>query len=202
LEHRYDLTSGGSWGSDHPIHTVNWFDVVKWCNARSEKEGLVPAYYLDEAKTQVYRSGDKVPTVNWNAGYRLPTEAEWEKAARGGVEGKLYPWADSEEISDDRLNYNNKFGRTTPVGSYPANGYGLRDMAGNVWEWVWDWHAEYPGGLVTDPRGPESGSARLLRGGGWVGAAEDCRAADRLPHPPTRRNYHIGFRAVLPVGQP
>ena len=202
LAHGYDLTSGGSWGSDHPIHSVNWFDVVKWCNARSEKEGLTPAYYLDEAKTQVYRTGDKVPTVNWNAGYRLPTEAEWEKAARGGVEGKLYPWADSEEITDERLNYNTKFGRTTPVGSYPSNGYGLRDMAGNVWEWCWDWYAEYPGGVVTDPRGPSSGSARLLRGGCWGNAAAGCRVASRDTLSPAPRYNCAGFRTVLPPGQP
>jgi formylglycine-generating enzyme required for sulfatase activity len=200
LEHGYDLTAGGSWGSDHPIHSVNWFEVVKWCNARSEKEGLTPAYYLDEAKTQIYRTGDKVPFVNWKAGYRLPTEAEWEKAARGGVKGKLYPWADSEGISDARLNYNNKFGRTTPVGSYPSNSYGLHDMAGNVWEWCWDSPAEYPIGLVTDPRGPASGSARLVRGGGWGNAAVNCRVASRFNILAENRGDFVGFRTVLPEG--
>ena len=202
LSRGYDLNPGGSWGNDHPIHTVNWFDVVKWCNARSEMEGLVPAYYLDEAKTQIYRTGYGAPFVNWNAGYRLPTEAEWEKAARGGAVGRLYPWADSDDISDDRLNSNDRIGRTTPVGSYPANGYGLRDMAGNVWEWCWDWHAEYPGGLVTDPRGPASGSARLIRGGRWYLSAVHCRVAARYTNAPAYRNYIIGFRTVLPPGQP
>jgi len=202
LSRGYDLTPGGSWGNDHPIHTVNWFDVVKWCNARSEKEGLVPAYYLDEAKTQVYRAGDKAPFVNWNAGYRLPTEAEWEKAARGGAVGRLYPWADSDDISDDRLNYNHRIGRTTPAGSYAANGFGLRDMAGNVWEWCWDWHAEYPGGLVTDPRGPASGSARLIRGGTWDTSAGYCRVANRYAHTPASRHDSVGFRTALPLGQP
>ena len=200
----YDLTAGESWGNNHPIHNVNWFDVVKWCNARSEKEGLVPAYYVDEAKTQVCRIGDKVPFVNWNAGYRLPTEAEWEKAARGGVVGRLYPWADSDEISNDRSNYNQNqnVGRTTPVGSYPANGFGLRDMAGNVWEWCWDWRAEYPGGLVTDPRGPASGSVPLIRGGSWINPAEFCRVAYRFTDTPANRNISIGFRVVQTVVLP
>lgn len=202
LSRGYDLTAGGSSGNDHPIHSVNWFDVVKWCNARSEKEGLVPAYYLDEARTQVYRAGDKEPFVNWNAGYRLPTEAEWEKAARGGAEGRLYPWADTDEISHERANYGQQIGRTTPVGSYPANGFGLSDMAGNVWEWCWDWHAGYPAGPVTDPRGPASGSSRVLRGGSWYYYAFGCRSASRFNGYPVDRFYDYGFRSVLPPGQP
>jgi formylglycine-generating enzyme required for sulfatase activity len=202
LEHGYDLTAGGSGGSDHPIHSVNWFDVVKWCNARSEKDGLVPAYYLDEAKTQIYRTGDKVPFVNWNAGFRLPTEAEWEKAARGGVDGKLYPWADSDTISNERANYRDTVGRTAPAGSYPANGYGLWDMAGNVYEWVWDWHAEYLVGLVSNPRGPASGSMRIFRGGSWYDPPQRCRVAFRFPNSPAFREGDTGFRAVLSAGQP
>lgn len=202
LSRGYDLTSGGSWGPDHPIQMVNWFDAVKWCNARSEKEGLIPAYYLDEAKTQICRVGEKVPVVNWNAGYRLPTDAEWEKAARGGAVGRLFPWADNDEISADRANYGHQVGKTTSVGTYSANGFGLRDMAGNVWEWCWDWQGEYPRELVVDPRGPNSGSARSLRGGSWGYLADGCRVASRSPVTPAYRIPEFGFRTVLPPGQP
>jgi formylglycine-generating enzyme required for sulfatase activity len=200
----YDLVAGGSYGAKHPVHTVNWYNVVKWCNARSEKEGKVPAYYEDVAMTQVYRSGEKVPAgVKWDAGYRLPTGAEWEKAARGGVAGKLYPWG-TDEISPTLANYNesNKNRTTTPIGSYGANGYGLYDMAGNVWEWTWDWYGEYAQTAQTDPRGPSSGSSRVFRGGSWDFDAGNCRVAFRGNFNPGFRYYFNGFRSVLPPGQP
>ena len=202
--HGYDLVAGGSYGAKHPVHSVNWYDVVKWCNARSEKEGKVPAYYEDGAMTQVYRSGEKVPAgVKWDTGYRLPTEAEWEKAARGGVSGKLYPWG-TDEISPTLANYNlSTKGKTTPVGSYAANGYGLYNMAGNVWEWCWDWNGDYAQTAQTDPRGPSSGSYRVIRGGGWDYLAEYCRVASR--NNSFYRDAWIhgnGFRSVLPPGQP
>ena len=201
--HGYDLVAGGSYGAKHPVHSVNWFDVVKWCNARSEKEGKVVAYYEDGAMTQVYRSGEKVPAgVKWDSGYRLPTEAEWEKAARGGVSGKLYPWG-TDEISAELANYyaSNK-GKTTPVGSYGANGYGLYDMTGNVWEFIWDWYGDYAQTTQTDPRGPSSGSDRVIRGGSWGSGAEYCRVANRYSDGPGRRSNYDGFRSVLPPGQP
>jgi formylglycine-generating enzyme required for sulfatase activity len=200
--HGYDLVAGGSFGAKHPVHSVSWFDVVKWCNARSEKEGKVPAYYVDAAMTQVYRSDDKVPAgVKWDAGYRLPTEAESVKAARGGVAGKLYPWG-TDEISAELANYtaSNK-GGTTPVGSYGANGYGLYDMAGNIREWTWDWY-NYSQVAQTDPRGPSSGSERVIRGGCWDYGAENCQVANRHYDAPYRRYFYNGFRSVLPPGQP
>ena len=203
--HGYDLVAGGSYGAKHPVYEVNWWDVVKWNNARSEKEGKVPAYYEDGAMTQVYRSGEKVPAgVKWDTGYRLPTEAEWEKAARGGVAGKLYPWG-TDEISAELANYpvSNK-GKTTPIGTYGANGYGLYDMVGNVWEWTWDWYGDYAQTSQIDPRGPSSGSIRVRRGGSWYDEPWDayCRVAFRISNSPGFRNRASGFRSVLPPGQP
>ena len=201
----YDLVTGGKYSAKYPVQNMTWYDAVKWCNARSEKEGEVPAYYLDEAKTQVYRSGNQVPTgVRWNDGYRLPTEAEWEKAARGGVEGKLYPWG-TDEISPEFANYSESGkGGTMPVGSYGANGYGLFDMAGNVWEWCWDWYSEYSPTAQNDPRGPISGVDRVFRGGGHEYPAEGCRVSSRINHnsPFGRGIISFGFRTVLPPSQP
>ena len=199
----YDLVAGGSFGAQHPVHTVNWFDVVKWNNARSEKEGRMPAYYEDAAMRVVYRSGEKEPDgVKWNAGYRLPTEAEWEKAARGGAAGKLYPWR-TDVISTALVNYfqSNK-GGTMPVGSYGSYGYGLHDMAGNVWEWCWDWYGDYSQTAETDPRGPSSGSNRVIRGGSWAGGGAGlCRVADRVSYlAGGRASTSHGFRCVLPPG--
>ena len=101
------------WGAlgkaaNHPVHTVTWYDAVKWCNARSEKEGRTPAYYTSAAQTTVYRSGEvnvDNTWVKWNAGYRLPTEAEWERAARGGSSAHRFPWADADTITHIRANY-------------------------------------------------------------------------------------------------
>ena len=206
--HGYDLVAGVSYGAKHPVNRVNWYDVVKWNNARSEKEGKVPAYYEDGAMTQVYRSGQKEPVgVKWDDGYRLPTEAEWEKAARGGVAGKLYPWG-TDEISAELANYSvSGNGKTMPVGSYGANGFGLYDMAGNVWEWCWDWHGNYAQTAQTDPRGPSSFSGRVFRGGGCGDGAEPdgtelCRVARRNFGTSDTRSFIRGFRSVLPPGQP
>jgi formylglycine-generating enzyme required for sulfatase activity len=202
--HGYDLKAGLSHGAKHPVFQVSWYDLLKWSNARSEKEGNVAAYYVDGEMTLVYRRDDKAPAgVKWEAGYRLPTEAEWEKAARGGVAGKLYSWG-TDEISADLANYNaSKKGKMIPIGSYGANRYGLYDMAGNAWEWCWDWQGGYEQSAQTDPRGPSSGSNRVIRGGSYDVYAEDCRVADRYGGDLSNGFfYDAGFRSVLPPGQP
>jgi formylglycine-generating enzyme required for sulfatase activity len=200
LTNHYSFDNAGiANGLDHPVQMVNWYDCVKWCNARSEMAGKPPAYYTDAGLSVRYRSGQEEPFVNWNAGYRLPTEAEWEKAARGGLSGQRYPWGNT--INESLANYNNPDETTTPVKQYPPNGYGLYDMSGNMWQWCWDWYGGYDGAAQTDPRGPATGSRKVNRGGGMVGTEYDCRTADRDTDVPTFRDNYVGFRCVLPAGQ-
>lgn len=198
-----DLPVGGGKAANHPVHSINWFAMIKWCNARSEKEGLTPCYTLDGStyrKTVAptdYSKEYRAITCDWTVGgYRLPSEAEWEKAARGGMNARNFPWGDS--ISQNNANFvasgsgsayeTNPSGvdawhplfsdgqapGTSPVGYFAANGYGLHDMAGNVTEACWDWRASYQATPETDPHGPFSpgsvlGEAyyRVSRGGNW-----------------------------------
>jgi formylglycine-generating enzyme required for sulfatase activity len=135
--------SGVPQSGDHPVHSISWYDCVKWANARSEKDGFVPCYYTDENRTTVYRSGEINLTnfhVDWTAsGYRLPTEAEWEVAARGGRVSNKYAWGNSPFPS--KANYvDTRIGKSAAVGTFDANGYGIHDIGGNLYEWTWDWY--------------------------------------------------------------
>lgn len=146
----YDFTNAGiAEGPEHPVHSVNWYDCVKWANALSERDGHTPCYYTDDNCTQVYRTGEVDLTnynVRWNVdGYRLPTESEWEVAARGGLEGSKYAWGESASTS--KANFDQSLhGATLPVGSYPSTGYGLFEVGGNLREWTWDSNETTPDG--------------------------------------------------------
>jgi formylglycine-generating enzyme len=161
--------------TNHPVVLVRYDDALAYCRWVSDSLGR---------------------------GVRLPTEAEWEKAARGGIEGQRYPSGDDIDPSacnflDDPAAKSER--GTRPTGSYPPNAYGLYDMSGNVWEWVTDWyHAGYYGlGETRDPRGPESGNMRIVRGGSWVNDdLSQLRSAYRHKVPPDTYAHSVGFRIV------
>ncbi len=175
-------------GDSLPVEYVSWYEAVEYCNKKSEREGVTPAYII---------SGNNV-TWNKNAnGYRLPTEAEWEYAARGGQKaGEYNVYAGSDRIETVAWYSDNSGGTTNPVGQKQANELGIYDMSGNVYEWCWDLFGDYPAGSVTDPSGPSSGLDRVLRGGSWTISAKNCRSANRSHNPPSRGGYYLGFRLV------
>ena len=221
---------GEAQATNHPVYNINWYDVVKWCNARSEKEGLTPVYYTDLTQNTIYRNGQIDLENNWvkwqENGYRLPTEAEWEKAARGQLVANHYPWPGyggtyNDHIDGSKANYDgsgdpyeNQPVPTTPVGYYDgnqipagidmANGYGLYDMSGNVIEWVWDWYDNQwysnPEATEPDTKGPPESTMdwKILRGGSWhTGQLFGLRCALRLPqHTPDYIGPALGFRCV------
>jgi formylglycine-generating enzyme required for sulfatase activity len=158
---------------DHPVTLVRWEDAAAYCAWLSSASGRA---------------------------VRLPTEAEWEKAARGGLDGRLYPWGD--QLDGSHANFlvdpslKSTYG-TTACRSYAANGFGLFDMAGNVWEWVQDWYGPnyYAVSPHESPRGPDEGTLRVVRGGSWLSAeARMLSCSHRHKVPPDTYSYGIGFR--------
>ncbi len=172
-------------GKNAPVETVNWYDAVEFCNKLSDKEGLDRCYS---------GSGDNIK-CNFNTnGYRLPTEAEWEYAAKGGNKSKGYKYSGSNDLKDAGWYIDNSGSITHPVGGKNSNELGIYDMSGNVWEWCWDWKGDYSGNAQTDPCGPSSGSYRVFRGGSWFFNASFCRSAFRISYFPGFSNSDIGFR--------
>ena len=196
--------------TNFPCVEITWFGAQAYCNYKSDMEKLQRCIEFTNW------------TCNWsNNGYRLPTEAEWEKAARGGVANMRFPWSNTNVIthsvanyfSSDSYNYDVSTTRgynpafdsgsepyTGPVGYFDTNDFGIYDMAGNVWEWNNDWYNSgwYSESDATNAntRGPESGLDRVVRGGSWSREANSARSANRNYSAPDESNYDIGFRCV------
>ncbi len=194
-------------GDNRPVELVSWNHVVDFCNKLSEKEGLIPVYTINKKKkdpnnNNKYDELKWLVTCNFNSnGYRLPTEAEWEYAARGGNESKGYEYSGGNNI--DEVAWYDASGNagmtaqyTSEVGIKQANELGLYDMSGNVLEWVWDWYGSYTSSSQTNPTGPNSGSDRVLRGGCWASLAVGCRVAYRDYFAPVYSSNNYGFRLV------
>ena len=199
-------------GDNYPAYYVSWYDALVYCNKRSMAEELTPCYSIS-GNTDPEKWGT-VPTssnntwnavvCNWNAnGYRLPTEAEWEYAARAEdntVASLTYSGtSDVNKLGEYAWYSSNSNSKTHEVGTKKANGFGLYDMSGNVWEWCWNWFtnsydAEAEGG--SDPTGTSAGSNRVYRGGSWRSSSDRCAVSCRRSLYPNIRDNNLGFRVV------
>jgi formylglycine-generating enzyme required for sulfatase activity len=188
---------GSQW--NHPVVNVSWNDAIAYCNWLSQEQALTPVYQI---------RGDNV-SVNWSAnGYRLPTEAEWEYAARDQGKKIKYSWGNgspdgnvADETAGKRFRswiifdgYTDGYVFSAPVGQFQEGSLGLSDMTGNVWEWCWDWYGSYSSSTQTNPYGPDSGSVRVARGGSWINSPAKVRCAFRDSNGPGDRYSIIGFR--------
>jgi formylglycine-generating enzyme required for sulfatase activity/ribosomal protein L40E len=165
-------------GARNPVEQVSWNDAVAFCSKLTEREraaGRLRDGYV----------------------YRLPTEAEWEYAARGGTQSKGFTYSGSNDAGEVAWYGGNSGGNPHPVGREKPNELGLHDMSGNVWEWCQDWHGDYPSGAAVDPAGPRTGSTRVYRGGSWGSSARNCRAAFRGRYSPAISSFNLGFRVAL-----
>ncbi len=199
-------------GTTKPVEEVSFYSVLAYCNKRSMAEGLTPVYTISGSTNPAVWGA--IPTTNnvawnaaicsWNAnGYRLPSEAEWEYAARGATNTPDYMYSGSDTIGDVAWYDVNSSNQTHVVGAKAANGSGAFDMSGNVQEWVWDWYNEtyYGSSPSTDPYGPATGTWRVIRGGSWEQEASFSRVPFRNQGTPEKgdgkvSNSRLGFRVV------
>ena len=186
----YPLSKSQWWGwKDYlPMHNVSWYDAVKYCNWLSRKNGLQKCYKIADENTICDFSKN---------GYRLPTEAEWEYAARGGKKSKGYNYSGSNNPNTVAwYDETSKLKGPMKIGTKKPNELGIYDMSGNVWEWCFDFYSNYTKATVKNPKGGQQSTQRVIRGGSWHYRAELARNADRDGPKPAFTNYNYGFRIV------
>ncbi|WP_289059316.1 SUMF1/EgtB/PvdO family nonheme iron enzyme, partial [uncultured Mesotoga sp.] len=188
------------WGrGNRPVIYVSWNDAIAYCNWLSENEGLSKAY--DSQGNLLDKNGRIAVDISYVEGYRLPTEAEWEYAARGGKQSKGYKYSGGDEVYFVAWYGDNSGGHTHDVGTTQPNELNIFDMSGNVWEWCSDWYNSgyYAKSPTTNPYNYTTGSYRVGRGGSWVNSATYVRVALRDSASPANTSNHLGFRIARTV---
>ncbi len=199
-------------GPNHPVYYVSWYAILKYCNLRSIAEGYTPVYTINGSVDPFYwgvvPAYDSPPwngvICAWDAdGYRLPTDAEWEFAARGGTNFPDYVFSGSNDINQVAWNDGNAtiYG-VKPVCTKAPNALGIHDMSGNLWEYCWDWLDDYTGEDEVDPTGPATGFLRIARGGYWLNLPQQCRVYERSGYYPFEGSYWMGFRVAKSLPDP